>query len=95
VRTQSPFGPASFAQAAEIPTQDGAATNQDSMFVLRADELPIFASPPFFHVRFDLTASGNLIVRITAFQYLATLFNRRPEAIGKIQGTGLTSPVFA
>jgi hypothetical protein len=87
--------PASTAQAAAIPTQDGAATNQDSIHVLRADELPIFASPPQFRVTFDLTGSGNLIVRISAFQYVASLFNRRPEAIGKIAGTGLIAPVFA
>ncbi len=87
--------PASVTQVAAIPSSEGAATNQDSVFVLRADELPIFASPPQFRVKFDTTGSGNLIVRITAFQYLATLFNRRPEAIGRSTGTGWAGVTFA
>jgi hypothetical protein len=56
----------------------------------------VFASAPVFRVSFDLTGSGNMIVRITASQYVASLFNRRPEAIGgRISGTGLIAPVFA
>jgi Phage capsid family len=86
--------PASVTQVAAIGTTIGAGT-EDEIYVLRADELPVFASAPNFRVKFDFTGSGNLTVRITAFQYVATLFNRRPEAIGRISGTGLIAPVFA
>jgi HK97 family phage major capsid protein len=87
--------PAQVVQVAAITTQDGAATNQDEIFVLRAEELPVFASPPAFRVKFDTTGSGNLIVRVTAFQYVATLFNRKPEAIGRSTGTGWAGVTFA
>jgi hypothetical protein len=77
-----------------IGTTYGAATNEDEIYVLRADELPIYAAPPAFRISFDLTGSGSLIVRVTAYQYVSALFTRRPEAIGKIGGTGLTPPVW-
>jgi hypothetical protein len=84
------------AQAVEVPaigTTYGAGT-EDEVYVLRADELPIYTSPPAFRVFFE-PGSNTLTARLTATQYVSGLFTRRPEAIGKIAGSGLIAPVFA
>ena len=40
------------------------------------------------------TLSGTGEVRVAAHAYVATLFERRPEAIGGVVGTGLDVPTF-
>jgi hypothetical protein len=58
------------------------------------EELPVFAADPVFRVGFN-TGSATLTARVTAYQYVGATFSRRPEALGKISGSGLISPVFA
>jgi hypothetical protein len=86
--------PTNAVQVPAIATTWGAGTNEDEIYVLATDELPIYSSPPVFRVSFN-PGSGTLTARITAYQYVSALFTRRPEAIGKIGGTGFIPPVFA
>ena len=63
--------------------------------MVRADELPVYSSAPVFRISFDVAGSGTLTAKVAAYQYVSALFTRRPEAIGKVSGTGLIAPVFA
>jgi HK97 family phage major capsid protein len=85
--------PCAVTEVPAISNTLGAGT-EDELFIVNTSELPVYASPPAFRVHFD-PGSGNLIARITAFQYVASLFNRRPEAVGRLSSTGFIAPVFA
>jgi HK97 family phage major capsid protein len=77
-----------------IPINSGAGTNEDSIWVLRTDELPICLGPVAFEIFPEInSASGT--VRFSARQYAASLFGRRPEAVQKISGSGLAGVVFS
>lgn len=92
---QSPLNfPAPVVQVPAIGTTYGASTNEDEIYVLGGSELPIYASAPVFRVSFDFAGSATLTARFTAYQYVGALFTRRPEAIGKIAGTGFTPPAW-
>ena len=75
---------------ANIGTTYGASTNEDLIYVCRADELPIYLGPVNFSVMSDI-GSGTLTARIRAYQYCSALFQRRPEAIATVGGTGLVN----
>lgn len=78
---------------ASIPTNKGAGTNQDEVYVYRADQLYLYESPPRLRV-FEEVLSGNLQVRFQLYGYYAAIFGRLPKAISKITGTGLIAPTF-
>jgi hypothetical protein len=86
--------PADVVEVPAIAANYGAGT-EDEIYVIAADELPVFSSEPVFRVSFDLAGSSTLTARVTAYQYVSALFTRRPEAIGKLSGSGLIAPVFA
>jgi hypothetical protein len=76
-----------------IPTNLGAGTNEDAIIALALAETPVFIGP----IRFEVdrgVLSGNLQVRIYAFAYVALVGARLPASIGKLNGTGLITPVF-
>jgi Phage capsid family len=87
--------PAKVYDVSNIPTTQGAGTNEDFVLVLRTDELPFYQEPPRFKVSVDVAGSNTLTVRFTAFQYIAGLFERRPEAINKVSGTGFAGVAFS
>jgi hypothetical protein len=86
--------PAKVYDVSNLPTTNGASTNEDFALVLRTDELPFYQEPPRFKINLDVAGSNTLTARFTAYQYLAGLFERRPEAINKISGTGFATVTF-
>lgn len=88
-----PYGMAHVACNA-ISTTSGAGTNEDRVYVLRADELPVYLGPVQTRVHVDYSGSGTLTARIVAYQYASALFARRPEAVGVVSGTGLAGVTF-
>lgn len=80
---------------ANIPSTGGAGTNEDTVIVVRREECFIWEDPrgPYL-MRFDDVGSGTLTVRFRLHNYVAQAHGRRPDAISKITGTGLTAPTF-
>ena len=78
-----------------ITTTAGAGTNEDYVLALRVEELPYYATDPQFQVAFDTSVSNVLTVRFRVYGYASALFTRRPEAIGKLGGTGFGGVSFA
>jgi HK97 family phage major capsid protein len=80
---------------ANITTSDGGGTNQDQIYVVKADDHILFeetGSP--FRLRFDDVGSGSLTVKLVVYGYIAYASGRYPAGISKIQGTGLVTPSF-
>ena len=84
---------ATFVRGQLMPTNLGGGTNQDPVIVLRREDVPLFVEPPGFRV-FENPLSGNLRVRVQAFQYSAFLPDRFAAAIGVVNGTGLVTPTW-
>ena len=82
-------------QDANIKTNTGAGSNQDSVFVVRRADMLLFesAGAPMM-VRMDQTLGGNLTVKMVAWQYACFIGGRYPAAISQIMGTGLVTPTF-
>ena len=80
---------------ANVKTDTGAGSNEDSVFVVRRADMLLFesAGAPSM-VRMDQTLGGQLTVKIVAFQYAAAVFGRYPAAISQVMGTGLVAPTF-
>ena len=80
---------------ANVKTNTGAGSNQDSVFVVRRADMLLFesAGAPQM-VRMDQTLGGQLTVKMVAFQYAAAVFGRYPAAISQVMGTGLVTPSF-
>ena len=80
---------------ANISTTGGASNTEDSIFVVRREDMLLFesAGAPSM-VRMDQTLGGQLTVKIVAFQYAAAVFGRYPGSISKVSGTGLVAPTF-
>jgi len=80
---------------ANVKTNTGAGSNQDSVFVVRRADMLLFesAGAPQM-VRMDQTLGGQLTVKMVAFQYAAAVFGRYPAAVSQVMGTGLVTPTF-
>jgi hypothetical protein len=80
---------------ANISITGGASNTEDSIFVVRREDMLLFESSgaPSM-VRLDQTLGGQLTVKIVAFQYAAAVFGRYPGSISKVSGTGLVAPTF-
>lgn len=79
---------------ANITTTEGASTNQDAIYVVRAPDMPLMEGPIQTDVFADVGSAG-LTVRLRLFSYSAFASNRQPKGIAKISGTGLVTPTFA
>jgi HK97 family phage major capsid protein len=77
-----------------VPTNLGGGTNQDIVYLIKADDLVLFESSPQSEVFRD-TYADSLGVLFRLYAYVATILNRHPESIGALTGTGLTTPTFA
>ncbi|MFI1162128.1 phage major capsid protein [Streptomyces sp. NPDC020801] len=76
-----------------IPTNLGAGTNQDRIFVLRASDLRLWEG----HVRaeaFAQTYANQMSVFVRLYNYAAAIPNRYTASICVISGTGLVTPSF-
>ena len=80
---------------ANVKTDTGAGSNEDSVFVVRRADMLLFESPgaPSM-VRMDQTLGGQLTVKLVGFQYACAVFGRYPAAISQVMGTGLVTPSF-
>ncbi|MBS1889403.1 MAG: phage major capsid protein [Actinobacteria bacterium] len=76
-----------------IPTNEGASTNADPVFIYRAENLFLWEGAPKLRT-FGEVLSNTLQVRFQVYSYYAVMLGRLPKAITKIQGTGLVAPAF-
>jgi HK97 family phage major capsid protein len=76
-----------------VRTTDGASTNQDEMYAIRAADMILWEGPLQTAV-YPEVGSGTLTVRLQLWAYSAFAAGRFPKSISIISGTGLTSPSF-
>jgi HK97 family phage major capsid protein len=80
--------------SSQIPTTNGAGTNEDVILLARREELLVFDELPIARV-FEDVGSGTLTVRLRLHGYGAFCADRYPKGITAITGTGLATPTFA
>jgi hypothetical protein len=80
---------------ANIPTNLGAGTNEDRIYIVDTDECHLWEDPnaPVF-IRAEQAAAASLGVLLVLYGYFAYTFRRFNNAIQNISGTGLVAPVF-
>jgi hypothetical protein len=80
---------------ANIPTNTGASTNQDSIIVIASPVVHLFerAGDPVT-LSFEQQAGTSLQVNLICFGYLAFTAGRYPGASGAVTGVGLVPPTF-
>lgn len=78
---------------ANIGVTYGSGTNEDEIYVVRADDMVLMETPLVTRVA-DQVLSGTLEVRLQVWNYSAFAGSRYPKGIAKISGTGLTAPTF-
>lgn len=78
---------------ANVGTTYGTGTNEDEIYLVRADDSPLMEGPMVTRVM-DQVLSGTLEVRLQLFNYSAFASERYPKGIAKISGTGLAAPSF-
>lgn len=77
----------------QIPTNLGAGTNQDEVFLLKQDDLWFFESPVQAE-SFRAPYSDTLGVLFRLYAYVGTVLNRYTTSIATLNGSGLTAPAF-
>jgi HK97 family phage major capsid protein len=77
-----------------VPINLGAGTNQDPVYLLKADDLVLLESTPRTEV-FREPYADSLGVLFRLYAYVGTILNRHTESIGVLTGTGLVTPTFA
>lgn len=78
---------------ANVGTTYGSGTNEDEIYVVRADDMVLMETPLVTRVA-DQVLSGTLEVRLQVWNYSAFAGSRYPKGIAKISGTGLATPSF-
>lgn len=73
---------------AQIPTNLGAGTNQDEVFVLDQSQVNLYESAPIAEA-FEQTYANTLSVFCRIYEYYGIIANRLPKAISLITGTGM------
>jgi len=76
-----------------VPTNLGAATNQDEVYVMRLEDMALMEGD-FRTMTFEDVLSGTLQVRIQGYAYSAAALHRYPKALTVLSGSGLTTPSF-
>jgi HK97 family phage major capsid protein len=76
-----------------IPTNTGAGTNQDTIYILKTDDV-VFYESGIRTRALQETLSGTLTVRLQVYGYLAFSAGRYPASTAKITGVGLVAPSF-
>ena len=80
---------------ANVATNKGDGTNQDTIYVGNFQELHVWESPSApFMLRFEDVKSAELEVKVVVYGYAAFTANRYPNAWAQINGTGLVTPTF-
>ena len=79
---------------ANVPTNLGAGTNEDEIYVVDANELHLWETQDApMYVRFE-QPDGRVAIRIVLFGFAAFTGERYPKAVSRITGTGLVTPTF-
>jgi HK97 family phage major capsid protein len=76
-----------------ISTNLGAGTNQDEVFLIKADDLWLFESTPRAEA-FTAPYAESLGVLFRLYNYAGTILNRLSSSIATMNGTGLVAPTF-
>lgn len=78
-----------------VPTNLGAGTNEDEVFIVATDECHLWEDPqaPVF-IRAEQTHAASLGVLLVLYGYFAYSFRRYTNGQSKISGTGLVTPSF-
>jgi hypothetical protein len=76
-----------------IPTNTGAGTNQDPVFVLRREDVYLYESALRMQ-SFDATYADSAGVLFRAFAYSAAIPDRYGPSVNVVNGTGLVTPTF-
>jgi len=76
-----------------MPANFGAGSNQDRVYLIKADDLWLFESDPRSEV-FRETYADSVGVLFRLYAYVATIVNRQANSIAYIDGTGLIAPTF-
>jgi len=80
---------------ANIPTNQGAGTNQDVIIVQASSVVHLWERPQDpVTLAFEQQAGNALQVQLVAYGYAAFTAGRYPAASGTITGTGLVPPTF-
>lgn len=80
-------------KAAKVPTTLGAGTNEDAILGGDFSACHLWLSPVIFEIDRSVNfKTGGLCVR--ARRYMCFIGDARPDAIGKVTGTGLVAPTF-
>ena len=78
-----------------ISTALGTATNEDEVYIVPSSECHLWedSNAPAF-IRADQPAAASLGVLLVLWGYFAYSFRRYTNGMGKVSGTGLTTPTF-
>jgi HK97 family phage major capsid protein len=76
-----------------LPTNLGAGTNQDVVFLLKASDLWLFESTPQAEA-FRSPYAESLGILFRLYSYAGTILNRQTASIAKLSGAGLIAPTF-
>lgn len=76
-----------------LPTNLGAGTNQDEIFLVKADDLWLFESQPKAEV-FREPYADSVGVLFRLYSYAGTILNRYGSSIATMNGAGLIAPTF-
>jgi len=78
---------------ANVPTNLGAASNQDTVLTMVSDDIVLWESP-LQAESFEAPYADSMGVLYRIFNYTALIPDRYLASLGQITGTGLTPPVF-
>ncbi|MGZ4555850.1 MAG: phage major capsid protein [Mycobacteriaceae bacterium] len=76
-----------------LPVNLGAGTNQDEIFLVKADDLWLFESQPKAEV-FREPYADSVGVLFRLYSYAGTILNRYNSSIATMNGAGLVTPTF-
>jgi HK97 family phage major capsid protein len=79
---------------ANIPTNQGAGTNEDVILVTRASDLWLMEDAPVKTRTDESVLSNNLTIRLQAWNYFGFTSERYSKSTAQISGTGLVAPTF-
>ena len=80
--------------SSQVPTANGAGTNQDVVLLARREELLVWDQQPNTKVYEDV-GSGSMTIRLQLFSYGAFCGDRYPKGLAQIVGTGLATPEWS
>lgn len=77
----------------QVPTNLGAGTNQDILYLIKQDDLILLESTPRSEV-FRETYADSVGVLFRLYCYIGTVLNRHTESLGTLSGTGMVAPTY-